>query len=265
VLTGGPVSGGSTIPPDFLLEVQKGNVDKHSMMFKFGANPDVDTTTDPEDVWNVGGLLVWQTAAQPISIVSNSDDDDGTPPTNTGAHKVLFQGLDDNFVLDEEEVTLNGTAPVVTTKSFRRGYRMFVTQVGTYHRTNVGSIVATYSITGDVAAAIGPNAGQSEMSHFTIPADTKGYLLYAHLVIQTTKTANIVMCQYPNADAIVSPFPSGSRRVVEGFIGVEGQVQLDPPAPLVFEAKTDIWFRVDEVSASNTAVAVDYQLLLVEN
>jgi hypothetical protein len=51
---------------DFLIEVAKGNVAGHAIVNKFGRNPDVDTGTDPEDVWTQGG--VW------------------AAPTNDGAH-----------------------------------------------------------------------------------------------------------------------------------------------------------------------------------
>jgi hypothetical protein len=45
---------------------------------KFGRNPDIDTATDPEDIWDAGGLWVPPTAARVHNIASSSANDAGT-------------------------------------------------------------------------------------------------------------------------------------------------------------------------------------------
>lgn len=265
----GSLRSGPAIPPDFLIEVQKGNVDKHSIIHKFSANDDVDPGNTPEDIWNAGGMLVWQEAAQTVSIVSDNAADDGNPDSNLGAHKVLILGLSPTFVLDQEEVTMEGLTPVLTTKLFIRVYRMVVTQVGTYHGANIGTITATFSSTTDVAAVIGLNpdglgVGQTQMSHFTVPAATKAYLLSVHQHVDTAKMATITMFQMPNADDVVAPFTGAARRVLT-FAGLKDESPLLPRSPLKFVAQTDLWFRAEAVDTVNTAVSVDYELLLVED
>jgi hypothetical protein len=63
---------------DFMLEVAKGNVPGHSHINKFGRNSDIDTATDPEDIWGAGGLWVPPTASRTHDIASSSANDTGT-------------------------------------------------------------------------------------------------------------------------------------------------------------------------------------------
>ena len=44
-----------TVPVDLNLEIARGNVPSVQVYEKFGKNPDIDTGSDPEDVWNGGG------------------------------------------------------------------------------------------------------------------------------------------------------------------------------------------------------------------
>jgi len=66
-------------PSDFLIEVAKGNVSGHRVINKFGNNPDVDTNTDPEDVWGGGGIYAFfYTTNQTVEAVSTETTDVGT-------------------------------------------------------------------------------------------------------------------------------------------------------------------------------------------
>jgi hypothetical protein len=63
----------------FLIEVAKGNVAGHTVMNKFGANPDIDILTAPEDVWDGGGIYSFFPAtAQSMEMESTDVDDVGT-------------------------------------------------------------------------------------------------------------------------------------------------------------------------------------------
>ncbi len=63
---------------DFFLEVAKGNVAGHSAHRIYGRNPDIDTNSDPEDIWDLGGLHVQPTAPRIHDIVSTSAQDTGS-------------------------------------------------------------------------------------------------------------------------------------------------------------------------------------------
>lgn len=253
---------------DFLIEVQKGTIGtKHSIIHKFGRNADIGTATDPQDVWNVNNdtEMVWQIAADVIDIISTSGNDDGTPTTNTGAQIVTVQGLGSDFTLQEEDVTLAGATIASTSQSFIRIYRVFVKSAGTYHGSNEGQISGVYQTSQDDAFTIAVNAGQTEMSHYTIPAATTGYLLDLSINVDTisSKTARVEMRQVTNADDVTQPF--SASRIVTNFDGLSGVDVFPFAAPLKFAAKTDLWFVVRSVSSNSTPVEVDYELLLVQD
>lgn len=101
-----------------------GNVTKYAVN-KHGYTTNVDLNT-ATDVWvganNAVATAVWvpPTEARVHAIVSSSTDDDGNPTSNTGAHTVLVEGLDENWEEISETVTLNGTSAVNTVNSYIR-------------------------------------------------------------------------------------------------------------------------------------------------
>ena len=69
---------------------------------KFGKNPDVGNTE--ETIWDAGGLYSWQSAAESLEILSSEVAD---AAAGTGARTVTVKGLDSNYELLSETVTLN--------------------------------------------------------------------------------------------------------------------------------------------------------------
>lgn len=147
---------------------------KYFVVDKFGFNPDVAATT-LEDIWSEGGIISYLSAAETMSVVSDDAADDGNP-AGTGLQKVMLEGLDTDWKMITEEVTLEGVTPVVTSKSFIRVDRMFGTDVGS-GEFNAGKITATASIAGSVQASMRAGLGQSEKSQFSIPLGFVGILI----------------------------------------------------------------------------------------
>jgi hypothetical protein len=100
---------------DFLLEVAKGNVKGHSIVNKFGYNPDFGTTE--VDVWTAGGTYVFPsdtgTAVQLVGGVGDTSI-------------IVIEGLDENFDTKILSVALTGTTPVLLAGLFTRVFRAFV-------------------------------------------------------------------------------------------------------------------------------------------
>ncbi|MCK5615625.1 hypothetical protein KAR91_77890 [Candidatus Pacearchaeota archaeon] len=75
-----------------------------SYIDKFGRNPDIDTGTDPEDIWDAGGLWVPPTAARTHAFVSSSGEDDGsvlsTGTADTGSSTTILYDAAADFVTD---------------------------------------------------------------------------------------------------------------------------------------------------------------------
>ena len=130
---------------------------------KFGKNTDLDTGT--ELIAPYGGSLVVLSAAEQLSIVSTSADD---APGGTGTSQIIIEAVNGDWDLDGEVVTLNGTTPVLTTKSYLGVNRIRAIASGT-NLSNVGTITATNNITGNIAAQVDPNDGGSLQCLYYIP------------------------------------------------------------------------------------------------
>lgn len=212
---------------------------------KFGENPDIDTGTVPEDVWDVGGLYPFPSSALETTIVSTSADDTST---GTGARTVTVFGLSDDFSLLQETITLNGTTPITLSDNYYRVYRVKVVTVGS-NASNVGDIDVKHGST--VLARILAGENQTLMAIFTIP-NTYHVAYITSVSGQTLKN-----------NAIISTFELQIREdngnaftPVVRFSSVAGaKVQLQPPAPIaVLRAGADIRLRCVETSANNANV-----------
>jgi hypothetical protein len=63
---------------DWYTEVEKGNIPGHSTIHKFGENPDIDTASGFETIWDGGGVYVPPTTGRIHDIASTSALDAGT-------------------------------------------------------------------------------------------------------------------------------------------------------------------------------------------
>src|SRR5512137_2392684 len=98
----------------FDLQVARGQVDGHSTVNIYGYQPSVGTTSIP--VWENATAYTYPVAAA-VMYLSGSNGDTA---------QINIVGLDANYAPISETVTLNGTTPVATTKSFLRINSMFV-------------------------------------------------------------------------------------------------------------------------------------------
>jgi hypothetical protein len=63
---------------DFFFEIAKGNVAGHSAVIKFGENPDIDSGSGFEDIWDAGGTYAPPTQARIHDVASDNAADTGT-------------------------------------------------------------------------------------------------------------------------------------------------------------------------------------------
>lgn len=154
---------------DFLLEVAKGNVPGHVIVEKFGRNPDISSNSDPEDIWNGGGLYTgFPTGAAETIDVSSGSAEDGAG-TSTGLLSIrLFGQL--AGVAQTEDITLNGTDLVTTIKLWDRMPRIRGLTVGSVG-SNVGEITAHHTTTvANVFAVVPIGTNRTQIAGFTVPA-----------------------------------------------------------------------------------------------
>lgn len=329
---------------DAYLAISRNKNSSVSFVNKFGRNPDIDTATDPEDVWDVGGLWVPPTVARTHDIVSTDVDDDGTlvssgtatggstttlvdsaadfvtdgvavgdaalndtnfdhsivtavaattltleqtyhandpafsgdvgfssgdsyrvvTPASTGASITHIFGLDASMEEQEEFIIMNGTTNVPTVNTYYRIFRMHIDGAASRTVTNEGDISATAQTDATVTAQINAGNGQTGMAIYTVPSNKTAYMtqVFADLVQSKASVARLSVRETPMA----SIDGLGSR--IQHFFGLEngsGHYHHTFKPYKKFLSNTDIFVRIDEVSANDMDISAGFDIILVDN
>jgi len=243
--------------PVFNWDVALGRVRGYEVYNKFGENPDIDTGTDPEDVWDFGGIYTFSTTAD-IDTVSSSDAGDN--------QDISIQGLDENWNMITQTATLNGQTKVTLTTPLIRVFRMANSDdtnlAGTMYCYVDGAITAGVPDTdADVRAVIINGNNQTLMCIFTIPAGYTGMFLGGY--VATTKSSG------NSATFAWKARGFGGVFQVKSKIGVVGTGSsawtYHYGVPVVLPEKTDIKITCEEVEANNTAVSGGFDMVLIDN
>ena len=249
---------GKLPPEDFALEVARGNVPGASIVIKFGMNSDIDTGSTPEEIWDGSKRYVFPTAAALLSVQSTDALDTST---GTGARTITIQGLDSNYEEVSVDLTMNGTAAVLTTQTFTRVNRAFVKTAGTLEYNN-GDIVITSQASGtpEVARITG-QLGQTQMAVYTVPAGKSAYLTSFSGSI-TKKNSGIATIELWQRDAVspVNRLQSSLSVSVDGTTTYSKEFNFKK-----FPEKTDIYVRCSYVSANDMSVFSNFGLILIDD
>ena len=160
----------------FNLQVARGQITMHSAVIIFGYNADLDTAE--ESVWPDGGTIPHPTVASVLKISSSSASDTAL---GTGARTVFIGGLDGDYNVVSETVTLDGQTAVNTTNSYLYVNEFYVTSVGS-GEANAGNINAgTGTVTAGVPAVlydiIATGFNNRTTAHYCVPAGYTGYMM----------------------------------------------------------------------------------------
>jgi len=252
-----------TTPENFWLEAVRGNLsDFSSVKVKYGRNDNIDTNTDPEDVWHGGGLYTGQPyEATPETIeLFSSDDEDGDAGA-TGMLTCTIEGLrtsSSTAYTQETGITLNGQNGVDSADTWYRVNRVIGETYGSVG-SNVGTITARHkTTTANIFAVLPAGAGQTQICAWTVPAGETAYMWARLGIIRASGAAGSAR---------------GSFRVREpGMNGYNAKRLLDLNtggntlpwiAPETIPASSDVVLRIDEVSDSNTIINGEIAILTV--
>lgn len=237
------------------IQVSNGEIEGVGYIEKFGMNVDVDS--NKETIWDAGGIYQYLTTAETVSVTSTLGTDSAT---GTGARTVEIQGLDTDYNLVYETLTVGGGAG---TQEFLRIFRVKVLTAGS-SGVNEGTISVTSNGTSTVLAQIGidgsgSNAagrGQTFMSLYTVPAGKTAYL-----------TQWTVGAGKQNTDAVAfmmaRTFDNGWNS--KDIITVSATTYAkDYKIPLKFDEKTDIEIRAYSTT-NNSLVSSTFNLILIDN
>ena len=240
---------------DFITRIGLGMEPGWSFIEKFGENPNVGTLTDPEDVWDYGGIYTWSTAAD-IDTISSSDASD------TQDIVIIGQTLDNTEVT--QTATLNGQNKVTLSTPLYRVYRMYVddsTDLAGYCYCYVdGDITDGVPDTAsDVRAVINNGNNQTEMCIYTIPAGKQGFFLGGYVSMnKSSGNYAIFTWRLRNRGKV---FRVQSRIACIGTGNSNWRYKYPTPVGPI-PAGTDILIRAEEVEANNTGCAGGFTILL---
>ena len=158
---------------DFVLALNMGSLPGYSTFDKFGLNPIIEPSTDPEDIWERGGIYPYDAfGTAPIVYISSSNNLDTQPITITG--------LDINGALVEQTITLTGFTNASLTTPLWRVLRLENDGI-----TNILGMVYCHTdpsptngvpLSSNIRAEINNGNNQTLMALFTIPLGKVGFL-----------------------------------------------------------------------------------------
>lgn len=243
----------------FGLQVSRGQIQGHSNVIVFGYNADVDTSE--ESVWPDGGLVPHPAAASVLKISSSDTNDDGDP-VGTGARTVYIEGLDGDYNVVSETVTLNGQTEVNTTNSYLYVNQFYVLTVGS-GGSNAGVIYAgTGTVTAGVPAvvydliAVGYN--NRPTAHYCVPAGYTGYMVEGQFSAGQASGSTAV------TGFLKQHGPDGILRVGAVSTVNNGTAEYVFDPPYVIPEKNCV--GASAIGASNNnAVSAFFNIILIKN
>ena len=165
----------------FELGVNMGFYSGYTVVDKFGANFAITALTDPEDIWEGGGLYSYDApgTAPIVSVISSLAD----------VQPIEITGLDINGDLVTQTITLTGNTRKALDTPLWRVFRM--ENVGT---VDISGIVYCYVGTGGVPAIgnqralINGSTNQTLMALYTIPKGKVGFLYRGEFGVEYTSS-----------------------------------------------------------------------------
>jgi hypothetical protein len=221
-----------------------------------GNNPDIDTTTLPEDVWPVGGMYPWPSSATTLNILCSNVNDTST---GTGARTITIAGLDANYAEVTEVVTL-ATNPSTTTtiNSFLRVNSTSITSTGT-GRINAGDIdIRRTGFLTEILARIPAGKGTHRSSGYTVPA---GHTLCVTSIFIGINRPTV------KTDASVATYfgsPNGFYRLPLEISMADNPYRHEANPPIMVLEKNDFILQGSYVSESNANITAAWNGLLYQ-
>ena len=221
----------------FGLGVQKGLVNNFSGVHKFGLNTAVGTSF--ETIWDGNNTYTYPSFSGTATATSSDTND------NTGT--VEIQGLDSNYDLASETLTIGGSAGSV---NFIRVFRAIMKTANTGN-ANVGTITITVSST--TVAQIRAEYGQTLMCVYTVPRKYNAYLMQIDVGSSKDLENEIRF--------IVKDISNGNVWNTKAFITTRGGfVEKNYVVPVTIPEKTDIEL-IGKASATSS-ISGGFELIL---
>lgn len=225
--------------PNGLLGVSAGIYPDIKGVHCFGINPGIANGSVPESIWTVGGVYPWDQfgTGEILTLASTAND--------TGY--VTIEGLDANYDLLVETVTLTGTTPVLTSNEFMRVNRAYYVN-GDYNDGDISIEIDSIPV-----AMIDAGKGHTLSTNYTVPAGHTAFLVAGDTSVNKGHDAQV--------EFYVRMF-GGSFMIQHVAEVYENSYKFDFFIPFRVPEKSDIDVRVSTVENSGTRVTATYDMVL---
>jgi len=243
------------------LEISAGNVLDVTFTNVIGHNEDIDIATAPQDVWLGGGNYTGHATQTETVDVFSSDAADTS--AGTGARTIRIEGLQSTTAetFTTEDITMNGTTPVVSSNSWYRITKVFVLTAGS-GAENAGIITVRHTTTtANIFSEMEIGLNESQMAVFTIPFNREGFITSidlslvrasgaagsAEITVRVRDSGGVYRARYITD-------VSTSSSVVKNFTGY-----------ITCPALSDIKVTVDTVSDNNSIVGAVLGIIVIKS
>ena len=233
----------------FELQVSRGQITWHEPLNLFGNTTSLGSTAfGPlwEGLTGTGGAYAYPASAVIMTIASSSASDT--------AVTIRINGLGAGFVLQTEDVALNGTSNVLTTKSFLR-----INSMQTIAGNAVGNVTA---INGGVTyARITAGNGNTQMSLYTVPAGYTFYQTYYQADTNTSATSGA----YVRLRTYTVDNPKGGVITALNQTAFVQQLTIPLQYPVEYPEKHDIQYQMIGAGGAGAVANIYVGGILITN
>jgi hypothetical protein len=233
----------------FELQVARGQITWHEPLNLFGNTTALGSTAfGPlwEGLTGAGGAYAYPGSAVVMTLASSSASDT--------AVVIRVIGLGAGYVLQTEDVALNGTTGVLTTKSFLR-----INKMETLSGNAVGNVTA---VNGAVTyAKITAGNGDTQMSLYTVPA---GYTFYQTYYQADTNTSVTSGAYVKLRTYLVDNAAGGVIHALNQTAFVQ-QLSIPLSYPIAFDEKSDIQYQLLGAGGAGAVANIYVGGILIKN
>lgn len=252
---------------DYYLEVARGYIPGAITVHKFGAAEDIDTGDPPATVWDGcnSGLSVAKIPDYTYS--TTADIDTATSSSISDDMDIEVQGLDADWNLTVQTITLNGQTDVALSTPLIRVFR--VKNVGAtslvgdiYIRTTgSGATAGLPTDTTSVRAIVHGEDNQTQMAIFSVPTGYSLFITHGWASLARKNATEAVIKIYQRSFGGVFRILHTLALASSGSNNDHRPYQV----PLELKEKTDITYVVTSVSANDTGVSAGFHGVLLPN
>lgn len=227
----------------------------------FGDTGSLAADTEQE-IWPLTTAMGCPDSAEVLDIVSSSTQDDSG---GTGIDAVYIEGLDGDYLPQQELVTLNGTGTVNSSLSYVHIYEINCLNITTTGTTNAGNITVTNTTSGDTLGYVLAGDSLSKHSQFVVPAGYNALILSSHTSCFRTAGSGEKRCQI---DLTVTPLDGGAGdgieyKTLKTGVSSAGVAEVEFHLPLVIGQKVLIHPKA-QAETVNTKATIQYEFILVK-